>query len=133
MADDSDLVKYLTNAAVGKFSAWDAITMQPLLYGSQLYEKDHKLVTEYILDQIEAADQVPHRVLRLIGMISQSSHGLHSSDLDLIRQQLTHTFGIDAAASLANLEMLGIIKPRMQPLQIQPLCPMLHLRFRRSP
>merc|ERR1711908_126293 len=45
-------------------------------------------------------------------MISQSSHGFHSADLEVVRKQLTHTFGIQVAAWLTNLEMLGLVKQR---------------------
>lgn len=112
LAEHSELVKTLTKAEDSSFTFWDSVTMQPVIYMNGLYEKQHKLVTEYILDRVTAAREPLHQLLRLIAMVSQSSHGFHEADLKLIRRQMSHTFGTEAAAVLTTLQQAGLVKQR---------------------
>eukprot|EP00656_Telonema_subtile_P025686 TRINITY_DN27725_c0_g1_i1.p1 TRINITY_DN27725_c0_g1~~TRINITY_DN27725_c0_g1_i1.p1 ORF type:complete len:631 (+),score=182.20 TRINITY_DN27725_c0_g1_i1:140-2032(+) len=111
LVQDCELVKSLGKTENGVLTVWDAVTVEPALYRNQLYEKDHKLVTQLVLDLIEAKVDLTH-VLRVLGLVSMSSHGMHTADLTRIKARLVHGYGLCAASAVQHMMQLGMIKER---------------------
>lgn len=92
-------------------SKWAHRRLSPSLF-SVMLENENQAETQRRLEDMIAREEPPEKVLRLLCLATLVESGLPPKQLDMLRQEMVLSYGVEILPSLLELERVGLLQRR---------------------